>query len=100
MINPACVLQFDADTLYLRGRLDFESVVNVEAEGRTWLISEAPPHCQIDLGGLDYSNSAGIALLLSWHRVAACHQRELAVVNIPGHLSAIIELVGLEEVLR
>lgn len=100
MNASVCSLEFDTDTLYPQGRLDFDSVVGIEARGSAWLRAQAPPQCRVDLSGLEYANSAAIALLVSWRRVAISCQRQLAVVNIPKHLGAIIELVGLEDVLN
>ena len=100
MNTLVCTLEFDGDTLCPRGRLDFDSVVDVEAKGSAWLATQASPQCRVDLSGLEYANSAGIALLLSWRRVAISHQRALVVANTPKHLGAIIELVGLEQVLE
>ncbi len=87
--------------LTLEGRLDFTSVKSLEARGRAWLEGEdAPQHCLLDLSGVHYSNSAGVALLLAWLRTARKAGKTLTPINMPDSLEAIIRLGGLAGILE
>lgn len=100
MTENSCELKFDANTMCVLGRLDFDTVVSAELLGKQWLTTEAPQQCQIDLSGVEYSNSAGIALLLSWLRAAADGGRTVSLVGIPRDLLSITRLGGLEDILQ
>ncbi len=69
--------EISGDTLALSGVLDFESVLALDAQGRSWLQGAAPSVCNINLGAVSYSSSVGIALLLGWQRVALQHSKTL-----------------------
>jgi len=85
-----------ADSFSVEGIIDFDSAVDLEVVGSRWLAETAPEHCRLDLCGVSYSNSAGIALVLAWLRTAQRYHRQLRVENIPPSLWAIIRLGGLE----
>lgn len=88
-------------SLAIEGKLDFTTVKFLEARGRAWLEGqEAPQHCLVDLSGIDYSNSAGVALLLAWLRTARKAGKTLTPINMPGGLEAMIRLGGLEDILK
>lgn len=93
-------LAIDGAALAISGVLDFDSVVDLDAEGRRWLGEAAPVECQLDLAGVTYSSSAGIALLLGWLRAAQHAQKHLQVVNIPADMAALMSVSGLEDVVR
>lgn len=99
-IERTCELTLSAETLRVHGWIDFDTVVNAEPLGRQWLTTQAPQQCYIDLGGVQYSNSAGITLLLSWLRAAADTRKSVTLVRIPDDLLSIIRLGGLEDVLH
>jgi phospholipid transport system transporter-binding protein len=87
------------DTLSLSGVLDFESVLTVDALGQDWLQNLAPPESYLDLSQIEYSSSAGIALLLGWLRAAQKQKKVLHFKNIPESLLALVKVSGLEEVI-
>ena len=87
----------DGDTLRVQGDLDFDSVVGLLTATETWFADAALS--RIDLGEVSRSNSAGVALLVHWLRLAQNHERELDIVNIPAQMWAIIKIVDLETLL-
>jgi len=93
-------LETTADCLVVRGVLDFDSVVELASSGSRWLSQSAPNPCRLDLGGVSFSNSAGVALVLTWMRTAARAGRRLQVDNIPDSMVAMIRLGGLETVFK
>ena len=84
-------------TLALAGVLDFDSVIGVDIAGRQWLEGAAPAQCNLDLGAITYSSSAGVALLLGWLRVARQQHRELRIQRMPADMSALVRVGGLAD---
>lgn len=91
--------EVNGDTLALSGVLDFESVLAIDVEGRRWLQGVAPSVCNINLGAISYSSSAGIALLLGWLRVALQQKKKLHIVQLPADMAALARVGGLEDLL-
>jgi phospholipid transport system transporter-binding protein len=87
------------DTLALSGVLDYESVLDVEVEGRQWLQGAAPAQCKLDLAAVSYSSSAGVALLLGWLRVARQQRKSLQIQNMPADMAALVQVSGLADIL-
>lgn len=92
--TPA-TLVVEGDTLRLAGTLDADSVLALHQPGRDWLAT-APASCRVDLGAVDYSSSAGVALLLDWLRVATAAGKQLSFANLPAQMGSIIGVSGLE----
>ncbi len=87
----------NGDTLAVAGELDFLSVA--ELWQSTQPLFRAEPIHRIDLSGVRHSNSAGVALLAAWLRIAHRHRQELAFINVPAQMRAIIQVAGLETIL-
>jgi phospholipid transport system transporter-binding protein len=92
----AAALAIDGDTLRVSGRLDADSVLALHRDGCSWLAGSAPASCRVDLGGVAFSSSAGVALLLDWLRVATGAGKQLQFANLPKQMDAIIRVSGLE----
>ncbi len=54
---------------------------------------------QLDVGGIERIDSAGLALLVEWSSVARSQKKELVLKNIPISLQSLIKVSGLREVL-
>lgn len=92
-------LAIAGNTLSISGVLDFDSVLDLDTEGRHWLAGAAPAQCELDLAAVTYSSSVGIALVLGWIRAAQSAGRTLALKNIPVDMRALAHVSGLEELL-
>lgn len=79
----------------VHGELDFDSVAALWEESRP--LFEAQPPREIDLGGVERSNSAGVALLVEWLRLARQREQELCFVNVPAQMMSIIRVAALED---
>ncbi len=88
---------FTENVLALSGVLDFDSVVDLEADGSHWIINKAPQNCWLDLKSISYSSSAGLALLLVWLQVALQHKKVLVIENVPQDMISMAKLVGLDK---
>lgn len=81
----------------VQGELNLASAPALLAASRR-LFEQQPPRW-IDLAEVSRSDSAGVALLVEWLRLARQHGQEIAFVNVPPPMRAIIQATGLDEVL-
>lgn len=88
-----------ADVLAVTGVLGFVSVVDLEARGVQWLRDQAAGQCSVDLAGVTYSSSAGLALLLAWLRAASRFGKTLRIANMPADMAALARVGGLDQFL-
>lgn len=88
-----------ADTLALSGVLDYDTVGTLDSQGQQWLKGAAPQECNIDLSGVTYSSSVGIALLLGWLRLAGKQKKNLHILQLPASMAALASVGGLDAVL-
>ncbi len=95
----AATLNPDGAALKVAGVLDFDTVVELLAQGREWIETAAPAQFTIDLSGVEYSSSAGLALLLEWLRVAEARQKRATLAGMPADMQALVRVGGLEPVL-
>lgn len=95
-MNGGASVSAQGDTLAVSGVLDFDSVAAVQGAGRAWLADTAGGSCRLDLGGVEYSSSAGIALLLDWLRAATALGKSLSVENMPADMQALAKVSGVD----
>ena len=59
------------------------------------LLPAQPAPWQLDLGGLDELDSAGVQLLLSLHKTLCANGHDAEVIALPGNARALLELLRL-----
>lgn len=79
------------------GELTFDTVPDLL--GRSQQLFAACPALEIDLSGVDRVDSAGLALLTEWTRVAAGHRQEIGFINTPPQMRDLVRVSGLDNVL-
>lgn len=89
-------IAINGGTLSISGVLDFESVVEIDAQGQQWLAEVAPTQCEVELAAVTYSSSVGIALVLGWMRAAQKAGKTLSIKNIPTDMLALASVGGLD----
>ena len=77
--------------------LSFATVSQLTASGKQLIIDEVID--TIDLMAVEQSDSAGLALLIEWLRVARQQQQALRFINIPSHMQAFARVSGVDELL-
>jgi len=82
---------------HLSGELVFETVPDVLE--RSVMMFQSGVDVDIDLSGVVRADSAGLALLIEWVRRANKQRHKMVFRNMPEQMSAIVGLVGLDEVL-
>ena len=60
---------------------------------------DGEPRIDIDLGGVVESDSAGLALLIEWLRVAAIASKEIHFANVPGQIAALARISEVEDLI-
>lgn len=81
------MVEFDTETdgqVALRGELTFKTVMEVIQRGCEQVSSGSPT--VVDLAGLSRCDSAGLALLVEWSRVARACNTELRIVGASDQL--------------
>lgn len=96
-MNGATIRRAADGRLTLSGELDFTSVTRLNGEALKLLGSAQA--VRIDLQGIVRSDSAGLALLIEWMRVARRLDKPIQFLNIPAQMLAIARVSGLDEVL-
>ena len=92
-------LMRDADTnrIHLKGELSFKTVNTILNEAQDIFL--AAKELDIDLAGVTRSDSAGLALLVEWMRIASATSRPISFRNVPAQMMAIAGTSGLDKLL-
>lgn len=89
-IAPGCIK--------VEGDLTFATVTALWKASQR-LFTSAPTEITIDLSGIRRADSAGLALLVEWFRLARKHQRRLIFTNLPGQLLTMAKTYNLQPLL-
>lgn len=81
------------------GELSFNTVNTLLAESREQLFAVPAEILELDLGGVNRADSAGLALLLEWMRIARSRNMEIRYHHLPEQLLAIAQAGELEDLL-
>lgn len=74
----------------LSGELSFATVVDLLARGREAFAGQSD--VQVNLSGVTHADSAGLALLLEWLRLARSQGQKLAYQAIPKQLHTLASI--------
>jgi len=81
----------------IRGELGFASVPTVLRQSADMFAGQ--PQIDIDLDGVDRTDSAGLALLVEWLREARIRGQAIRFRNLPAALQGIAELSNVRRML-
>jgi phospholipid transport system transporter-binding protein len=81
----------------VHGELALGSVAQLLQESKQRFRETSPQ--SIDFTGITRTDSAGVALLVEWFRLAKAQQREVRFVNAPAQMMAIIHVADLNDLL-
>jgi phospholipid transport system transporter-binding protein len=79
------------------GPLVFATVPGLLEQSKATFDGEA--QLQVDLSAVQTADSAGLALLIEWYRLAARANRGLRFVNVPEQLRALARISDVDELL-
>ena len=81
------------------GELCFDTVNALLAESQSTIFAHSTPLFELDLGAVSRADSAGLALLIQWMRMAHANNSEIRFHNLPQQLLAIARAGELEPLL-
>lgn len=81
--------------IHLCGELDHHSAREVMQSVARWIDQNLPKKTILDLSGLSFMDSSGIAVVLRAKRRMESMQGNLAVINIPRQAARVLETAGL-----
>ena len=82
--------------LYLSGELDHHAAHRALVEISEALDEHMPLRCVLDLSGLTFMDSSGIAVVLGTHRRLKSYGGDLAVSGVPSHAAKILTMAGVD----
>jgi phospholipid transport system transporter-binding protein len=89
------------EALALTGALSFDTIPQVLEESAAYAArTDLPDRLTIDFSGITNVDSAAVALLLDWRRMAVKRGKTLVFVNLPANLLALAELYGVAELIQ
>ncbi len=83
----------------ISGELSFDTVNALLAESRNTIFAQSIPLFDLDLSAVSRADSAGLALLIQWMRMAQANNSEIRFHNLPPQLLAIAHAGELEALL-
>lgn len=84
------------DVLFISGVLNFDSVLSLDEDVRSWMAEQTAPRLVVNLSDVSYANSAAIALALGWMRLARETGKVLAWQQVPEDMLAMARVGGVE----
>ncbi|RFA30295.1 hypothetical protein CAI21_06695 [Alkalilimnicola ehrlichii] len=86
-----------AGAFTVQGVMGFSTVTGLLRESQRLFKGQA--RITVDLGGVERADSAGLALLVEWTRVAQMQGQDIRFVKMSPQMQAIAEVSGLQDVL-
>ena len=89
------------EVLALTGELSFQTIPGVLVESDAYAARpDLPDRLTIDFSGITAVDSAAVALLLEWRRLAQQRGKHLSFTNLPANLLALAELYGVADIIQ
>ncbi|MDH5784570.1 MAG: STAS domain-containing protein [Chromatiales bacterium] len=83
----------------ISGEMSFDTVTALLNESRSTLFAAPSESLEVDLGAVSRADSAGLALLVQWVRMASEQHRSIRFAHLPPQLLAIAHAGELDGVL-
>ncbi|NLV49545.1 MAG: STAS domain-containing protein [Clostridiales bacterium] len=87
-------------TLILAGELDHHAAKEIMAKLGGKLDAYMPRDCVLDLSGLQFMDSSGIALILRTYRKMNELEGRLRVTNVPPQPMKVLDAAGIERLIE
>lgn len=87
-------------TVSLSGELDHHGAKQVMGELDRRMDRELPRRLSIDMGGVTFMDSSGIAVLLRAHRRMTQLQGSMTVSNVPPQAQRVFQAAGLHRIIK
>ncbi len=93
MAQQATITAQDGGLYLIHGEMSFSSVNQLLIDSQACFKSSSM--VVFDLAGVQQADSAGVALLVEWFKLAKQQQKPLQFLNIPLQMRAIVEVSDL-----
>ena len=91
-----CRLEQERMYLRLTGEIDHHRAGELMRQLESQLDLESPRQVELDMSGVTFMDSSGIALLLRLYRTLSMTGRKLQVVQVPKQPGKVLKAAGLE----
>lgn len=81
-------IRLEGETLRVSGELTFATVTTLLAQSRP-LFERLGEHIEVELGGVERADSAGLAILIEWMRLANTRGGSIRFSRLPEQMLAI-----------
>ena len=89
------------EVLRIEGNLSYETIPAVLARTEEFAARpDLPQEVRIDFAAVTGVDSAAVALLLDWRRMAIARRKTLVFENLPANLLALAKLYGVAELIQ
>jgi phospholipid transport system transporter-binding protein len=89
------------EVLHVEGNLSYETIPGVLARTEEFAARpDLPQEVRIDFAAVTGVDSAAVALLLEWRRMALERKKTLVFENLPANLLALARLYGVAELIQ
>ena len=93
MSNGCLIEETAPEHFVLRGELSFSTVMGLLRDSAVLLWGNSS--VTLDLAGVTRTDSAGLALLLEWIKIARRQGKSIRFCNIPEQMMAVAEVAGI-----
>ena len=90
-------IQVEQRQAHLSGALTFASVTSLMDQGRQLIADNVID--SINMANVTHSDSAGLALLVDWLRLAHSYQRSLTFTDVPAQIVTFARISEIDELL-
>ena len=86
--------------LYLKGELDHHGAKEAMASISSKIDVSLPHECVLDMGGITFMDSSGIAVVLKTQRYISEIGGSFAVENVPNQAMRVLDAAGLSRIVN
>jgi phospholipid transport system transporter-binding protein len=97
-VSAALLESLGAGRFRVNGALDATTVAEVLAQSKERFANAAS--IEVDLGGVTDADSAGLALLIEWLRLARERSQRIVLLNVAGQINALAKISEVEDLLN
>lgn len=81
------------------GVLDASTAADVLEQSESRFAQTPEPQIEMDLGGVGEGDSAGLALLIEWMRMAKQAGKQIHFANVPAQIEALARISEVEDLI-
>lgn len=91
-------IKIDNDVIYLCGNLDFSNAMSIYKESLK-VFSTVQIKVTVDFSELESTNSAALALIINWMRLARKKNKSIQFRNVSADIMSLAKVSGLDKLI-